>query len=178
MIWNFKHVRSCTKNLMLIPRVRGWIHSKMKILASWHLTCCHTACSLSAMTAVPLERRDCWTKVDHSAETSHKLNSHRKMNVFLLFAIVLFGILFDASAFIAKPLLSSRIITPSKIIEVSYSLASSCINKLAQYNSNMALSHSKDGETKGEPYLQHICPSCSYVYDEEKGFKKRHPPGK
>lgn len=43
--------------------------------------------------------------------------------------------------------------------------------------SNTILSHSKDDESKGEPYLQHICPSCSYIYDEEKGFKKRHPPG-
>lgn len=33
------------------------------------------------------------------------------------------------------------------------------------------------GEILDEPYLQHVCPSCSYVYDESKGFKKRHPPG-
>jgi hypothetical protein len=33
------------------------------------------------------------------------------------------------------------------------------------------------GEILEEPYLQHVCPSCSYVYDESKGFKKRHPPG-
>jgi rubredoxin len=28
-----------------------------------------------------------------------------------------------------------------------------------------------------DPYQQHQCPSCSYIYDEEKGFKKRYPPG-
>jgi hypothetical protein len=39
-----------------------------------------------------------------------------------------------------------------------------------------ALWHATGG-TGDEPYLQHICPSCSYVYDESKGFKKRHPPG-
>jgi rubredoxin len=26
-------------------------------------------------------------------------------------------------------------------------------------------------------YLKHVCVSCQYVYDEEKGFKKRYPPG-
>ena len=40
-----------------------------------------------------------------------------------------------------------------------------------------ALWHSK-GEANDDPYLQHVCPSCSYIYDESKGFKKRHPPGK
>ena len=34
------------------------------------------------------------------------------------------------------------------------------------------------GGNSDEPYLQHVCPSCSYIYDESKGFKKRHPPGK
>lgn len=28
-----------------------------------------------------------------------------------------------------------------------------------------------------DPYLKHVCRSCQYVYDEEKGFKKRYPPG-
>ena len=28
-----------------------------------------------------------------------------------------------------------------------------------------------------EPFKKFICDSCSYVYDEEKGFKKRFPPG-
>ena len=40
-----------------------------------------------------------------------------------------------------------------------------------------ALQHST-GNNDDKPYLQHVCPSCSYVYDESKGFKKRHPPGK
>jgi rubredoxin len=28
-----------------------------------------------------------------------------------------------------------------------------------------------------EPFKKFACRSCSYVYDEEKGFKKRYPPG-
>lgn len=28
-----------------------------------------------------------------------------------------------------------------------------------------------------EPYLKHACKSCAYIYDEEKGFKKRFPAG-
>ena len=38
--------------------------------------------------------------------------------------------------------------------------------------------HHSTGNNEDKPYLQHVCPSCSYVYDESKGFKKRHPPGK
>lgn len=38
--------------------------------------------------------------------------------------------------------------------------------------------HHSTGNSEDKPYLQHVCPSCSYVYDESKGFKKRHPPGK
>ena len=41
----------------------------------------------------------------------------------------------------------------------------------------MELHHSTENNDD-KPYLQHVCPSCSYVYDESKGFKKRHPPGK
>jgi hypothetical protein len=32
-------------------------------------------------------------------------------------------------------------------------------------------------EGDDEPYQKWVCPSCSYVYDEEKGFKKRYPAG-
>lgn len=32
-------------------------------------------------------------------------------------------------------------------------------------------------QSPSDPYLKHSCKSCSYVYDEEKGFKKRYPPG-
>lgn len=28
-----------------------------------------------------------------------------------------------------------------------------------------------------DEYKKWLCPSCNYVYDEEKGFKKRYPPG-
>lgn len=38
--------------------------------------------------------------------------------------------------------------------------------------------HHSTGNNEDKPYLQHVCPSCSYVYDESKGFKKRHPPGR
>mmetsp|Transcript_32439 Transcript_32439/g.44298 ORF Transcript_32439/g.44298 Transcript_32439/m.44298 type:complete len:128 (-) Transcript_32439:77-460(-) len=30
---------------------------------------------------------------------------------------------------------------------------------------------------KSDPFLKHSCKSCAFVYDEEKGFKKRFPPG-
>jgi hypothetical protein len=45
---------------------------------------------------------------------------------------------------------------------------------ITRVNSKM---NDNGGEILEEPYLQHVCPSCSYVYDESKGFKKRHPPG-
>ena len=32
-------------------------------------------------------------------------------------------------------------------------------------------------QSPNDPYLKHACKSCSFVYDEEKGFKKRYPPG-
>ena len=32
-------------------------------------------------------------------------------------------------------------------------------------------------KVENDPYLKHSCKSCSFVYDEEKGFKKRFPPG-
>ena len=28
-----------------------------------------------------------------------------------------------------------------------------------------------------DPFIKHACKSCAFVYDEEKGFKKRFPPG-
>jgi hypothetical protein len=54
-------------------------------------------------------------------------------------------------------------------------------NNRAIKQSTIALDQSKEGDTKGnvgyEPYLKHECPSCSYVYDEAVGFKKRFPAG-
>mmetsp|Transcript_30480 Transcript_30480/g.51492 ORF Transcript_30480/g.51492 Transcript_30480/m.51492 type:complete len:113 (-) Transcript_30480:215-553(-) len=41
----------------------------------------------------------------------------------------------------------------------------------------------KSADTKGNKeeqmskFLKYECVSCSYIYDEEKGFKKRYPPG-
>ena len=35
-----------------------------------------------------------------------------------------------------------------------------------------------DNTNKATGYSMYQCISCSYVYDEEKGFKKRYPPGK
>lgn len=49
--------------------------------------------------------------------------------------------------------------------------------KNTRYFKESALNSNKEDHHGDAPYLQHICPSCSYVYDEEKGFKKRHPPG-
>ena len=39
-------------------------------------------------------------------------------------------------------------------------------------------SSSSVSQSQSDPYLKHACKSCSFVYDEEKGFKKRYPPGK
>ena len=35
-----------------------------------------------------------------------------------------------------------------------------------------------DNKNKATGYSMYQCISCSYVYDEETGFKKRYPPGK
>jgi dolichol kinase len=43
--------------------------------------------------------------------------------------------------------------------------------------STSSLNSNKENHPGNEPYLQHVCPSCSFVYDEEKGFKKKYPPG-
>ena len=99
------------------------------------------------------------------------------MNAFLLFSVVLFGILFGASAFTCEPTISTTIRCNSQNFRAHSNLIYPQHYNLRKKNSNTILSHSKDDESKGEPYLQHICPSCSYIYDEEKGFKKRHPPG-
>lgn len=39
-----------------------------------------------------------------------------------------------------------------------------------------AQTDAKDASDK-PPFLKHVCVSCQYEYDEEKGFKKRYPPG-
>lgn len=80
-------------------------------------------------------------------------------------------------AFICEPTLSTKIRYYSGNLGADCSVVSNQHNNWRKKMSNTILSHSKDDESKGEPYLQHICPSCSYIYDEEKGFKKRHPPG-
>ena len=103
--------------------------------------------------------------------------SQSRMNAFLLFSVVLFGILFGASAFTCEPTISTTIRFNSQNFRAHSNLIFPQHYNLRKKNSNTILSHSKDDESKGEPYLQHICPSCSYIYDEEKGFKKRHPPG-
>lgn len=43
--------------------------------------------------------------------------------------------------------------------------------------SNKAVTTNDSKDPVDAPYLKHQCPSCSYIYDEEKGFKKRYPPG-
>ena len=50
-----------------------------------------------------------------------------------------------------------------------------CVRPLLRVSTEL---HHSTGNNEDKPYLQHVCPSCSYVYDESKGFKKRHPPGK
>lgn len=45
-------------------------------------------------------------------------------------------------------------------------------------SSKAADSSTSVSQSPSDPYLKHSCKSCSYVYDEEKGFKKRYPPGK
>ncbi|KAJ1434224.1 hypothetical protein B484DRAFT_394124 [Ochromonadaceae sp. CCMP2298] len=41
----------------------------------------------------------------------------------------------------------------------------------------MAEASSSKTNEGGEPFKKFACRSCSYIYDEEKGFKKRYPPG-
>ena len=109
-----------------------------------------------------------------------KLNhttSQSRMSAFLFFTVVLFSILFSASAFTCEPTISTTIRFNSRNFGAHSNLIYPQHYNLRKKNLNTILSHSKDDESKGEPYLQHICPSCSYIYDEEKGFKKRHPPG-
>ena len=49
-------------------------------------------------------------------------------------------------------------------------------------NKNNIKLHAADGDSNTEigddSYKKWLCPSCNYVYDEEKGFKKRYPAGK
>lgn len=60
----------------------------------------------------------------------------------------------------------------------------SCLKVKYLANRNKRLFH--HGEEKAEPnpanqnikFMKYECKSCSYVYEEEKGFKKRIPPGK
>eukprot|EP01038_Epipyxis_sp_PR26KG_P008259 gene8259-11177_t len=47
---------------------------------------------------------------------------------------------------------------------------------ILQAESKNTDSTQKKQDEKG-PYLKYSCGSCAYVYDEEKGFKKRLPPG-
>lgn len=57
--------------------------------------------------------------------------------------------------------------------------ASSRQLQIAKKCNPIRLNTQKENEEPSEKnkYLKHQCKSCSYVYDEEKGFKKRFPPG-
>ena len=96
------------------------------------------------------------------------------MNAILLVIIVLIGIIYSADSFSFKSSVHIK-------VRSSASLHNSRIEHLrisrSLQESSTALFHSKDSANKDDPYLQHECPSCSYVFDEEKGFKKRIPPG-
>lgn len=88
--------------------------------------------------------------------------------ILLLFAAV------ESLRFLSK---SRNTFYASKVLQVTLSFKDASRSAPHAARRRTALWHASGG-TGDEPYLQHICPSCSYVYDESKGFKKRHPPGK
>lgn len=59
--------------------------------------------------------------------------------------------------------------------------ASTWLSTSKQLNSKtlcfLTQTNDANNDKDNKPYLKHLCPSCSFVYDEEKGFKKRYPAG-
>lgn len=94
------------------------------------------------------------------------------MNILVLTAMFLAGYVIEADSFSS----TFRIFT-----HVSRHISSTEVSNLFVPANMITMLSATPGNSRGEspdePYLQHVCPSCSYVYDESKGFKKRHPPG-
>lgn len=46
-----------------------------------------------------------------------------------------------------------------------------------QIKSRLSVAEATPSTSSDGAFQKHECTSCAYVYDEEKGFKKRYPPG-
>lgn len=102
----------------------------------------------------------------------------------LILVTTLFSVFFinGVSAFTAHKLSSRINKNPHNSKINSFHAGKSIIEKVivlyhSSSNSNSKAIVGEEGGGGDQPYLQHLCPSCNYVYDENKGFKKRIPPG-
>jgi hypothetical protein len=88
------------------------------------------------------------------------------LRLFLFFSVIFLALITNSLSFQIRS--SKNKVTEIKIF---------ANNNRYIRESTLALNSNKEDHPGDEPYLQHVCPSCSFIYDEEKGFKKRNPPG-
>ena len=92
----------------------------------------------------------------------------------LLLIVVLIYIINITNAFLYSNMYHS---TPNSLLSSAKLKLNHNLNNVKLYAVDGDSNSNIETNDKNDKYKKWLCPSCSYVYDEEKGFKKRYPPG-